>query len=100
MTNQLNEVSEWVTSNIITLSEKEEEINTTLRVKVPDFVGNEPYTIRLSQEGLNITSFVTNRNIFNPLSSINQTSVLSGGFSTLHGNEFVIYKKGNQIIIG
>jgi hypothetical protein len=98
--NQLREVNEWVVSNIIMLSEKESGVNTTLRVRVPEFVGNEPYEIRLTQGGLNVTGFVSGKSAFSTLSAINQSFLLMGGFSTLHGNEFVIYKQGNKIIIG
>lgn len=98
--NQMREVSEWVSSNIITLSERGDLVNTTMRVRVPDFVGSEPYEIRLDQEGITLTSFESGKSIFKSLSSINQSLTLMGGFSTLHGNEFLIYKQGNKIIIG
>jgi hypothetical protein len=98
--NQMREVSEWVTSNIIMLSERGDSVNTTMRVRVPDFVGSEPYEIRLTQEGITLTSFESGKNIFKSLNAINQSLSLSGGFSTLHGNEFLIYKQGNKIIIG
>jgi hypothetical protein len=100
MTNQLNEVNEWVVSNIIAMSEKERTVNTTLRIKVPQMVGNELYEVRLTQEGLNTTTLDSRRSIFSPLIGVNQSYFLMGGFSTLHGNEFVIYKRGNKIIIG
>ena len=100
MTNQLREVNEWVVSNIILLSEKEEGVNTTLRVRVPGFVGNEQYEIRLTQEGLNVTILDGKKSTFTSLNAINQSFSLMGGFSTVHGNEFVIYKQGNKIIIG
>jgi hypothetical protein len=96
---QFNEVSEWVVSKMVALSEGD-EVNSTLRVRVPALLGNEPYEINLSQEGISVTSLASRRNLFSPLSSINKTFSLGGGFSTLHGSEFLIYKRGNQIIIG
>lgn len=98
-TNQLEEVSEWIVSKILGFSERT-EINSTVRVSIPKFVGNEPYEISLTQKGLNMTGFLSGRSVFLPLSGINQSFSLSGGFSTMHGSEFVIYKRGNQIIIG
>ncbi len=97
--NQLEEVSEWIVSNIVGFSEGM-EVNSTVRIRIPELVGNEPYMIDLTQEGLNLTGFVSGRSVFSPLSGINQSFSLSGGFSTMHGSEFVIYKRGNQIIIG
>ena len=98
--NQMREVSELVALNIIVLSGRVEMVNTTMRVRVPDFVGSEPYEIRLTQEGLSLTGFESGKTVSKNLNTINQSFSLMGAFSTLHGNEFLIYKQGNKIIIG
>jgi hypothetical protein len=97
--NQLDEVGEWIVSSIITFS-NDPGVNSTIKVRVPDSMGNEPYLINLTQQGLNLTTHLTSRNVFIPLSGINQRFALSGGFTTIHGGEFVIYKRGDQIFIG
>lgn len=96
---QLDEVSGMITSNLLTFSH-DPGVNSTMRMSVPHMVGNEHYIIRLNQSGLNLTTMGSGRQSFSPLSSINRTFTLSGGFSTVHGSEFLIYKRGNQIIIG
>ena len=60
------EVSEWVVSTLIGLSERD-DVNSTIKVTVPRYLGNEPYEIRLSQGGLNITTFVSGKSLFSPL---------------------------------
>jgi hypothetical protein len=99
MNEHLEEVSDWVVSNIMGFS-REDGVNSTLRVTVPELVGNEHYKINLTQSGLNITTLQSGRTIFSPLARINRTFSLDGAFSTVHGSEFVIYKRGTQIIIG
>lgn len=96
---QLAEVSDWITSKIVSLSGSD-GVNSTLRVRVPAMLGNEPYEIELTQEGLNLTGIVTGRNLFSPMERVNGSFSLGGRFSTVHGSEFLIYKRGSQIIIG
>lgn len=96
---QLEGVSELIVSNIMTFSQRV-DTNSTIKMTVPVYVGKEHYSINLTQRGLNLTAIDSGKNVFSPLSSINQTFSLAGGFSTMHGNEFLIYKRGNQIIIG
>ena len=97
--NQLDEVSGWVVSSIVGFSE-DAGINTTIVLTVPGTIGGERYIINLTQEGLNITTLDRGMNSFTPLSRINKTYSLDGAFSTVHGSEFLIYKRENQIIIG
>jgi hypothetical protein len=96
---QFEDVNELIRSNIVLFSQ-EENTNSTMRVEVPEEVGNERYIINLSQEGITIKTSETGKVFFSPLSAINRTFSFSGRFSTVHGSEFLIYKKGNQIIIG
>lgn len=96
---QLVEVSDWVVSNILGTSVSE-NMNATLKVTVPATIGNERYKINLTQEGLIVSTLDNEKSVFSPLSRINQTMSLGGSFSTAHGGEFIIYKRGNQIIIG
>ncbi len=96
---QIEQVNEMVVSNIIGLSRRA-DTNTTLRVSVPVTIGEESYVINLTQEGLNLTTSVTGRSFFSPMAGINRSIALGGAFSTVHGSEFVIYKRGSQIIIG
>jgi hypothetical protein len=97
--NQFEEVSEYIISNILMFSERD-QANSTVKIRVPQMIGNDYYIIRLNQTGLHLTDFEGVASRFTPLSRINETLLLSGGFSTLHGTEFLIYKRGNQIIIG
>jgi hypothetical protein len=96
---QLEGVSEMVVSSVVGLSASS-EMNATIRISVPQFVGNEAYRINLTQSGLEITTAITGKEVFVPLSRINKSLSLGGAFSTVHGSEFMIYKRGNQIIIG
>ncbi len=97
--NQYDQVGEMVASQIIMLSENQ-AVNSSVMVKVPESIGNQRYYIRLSQAGINITPFEAGRGSFTPLASINKSMLISGVFSTMHGREFLIYKRGDQIIIG
>jgi hypothetical protein len=96
---QMEEVGEMIHSSILMFSEKE-GTNSTLKLRVPGIIGGEPYYIRLTQEGLNLTGLRSGRSVFSPLNSINRSYALSGVFSTLHGDEFLLYKRGDEIIIG
>jgi len=96
---QIIEVSDHIISTILTLS-RSGNINTTMKVTVPARIGNEYYLINLTRSGLNITTISTGINSFTTLSRINTTFSLNGAFVTTHGSEFMIYKRGNQIIIG
>ena len=97
--NQIENIQQDIVSNLLTFYYND-EINSTLRMSVPEMVGSEHYDIRINQSGLSLTTKVSRKSSFAPLSRINDTFILSGGFSTVHGSEFLIYKRGNQIIIG
>lgn len=97
--NQLEEVSDLVVSEMMGLVGSR-EMNSTLVVSVPETVGNERYMIDLSQHGLEVSTLNSGLSFFCPLRRINSTFTLSGVFSTVHGNEFMIYKSGHKIIIG
>jgi hypothetical protein len=96
---QMVEVSTWIVSNLILVSEKSDEAETIINAKVPRLIGNENYKIELVQQGLNLTSSSGLTYIFSPLKSINQSYTLSGSFSTTRGDEFRIRKSKNSITI-
>ena len=100
---QMEEVNEMVCSSMLMFS-GDQEVNSTLEMSVPVAIAGEPYYIRLTQEGLNLTGLKSGRSVFSPLNSINKSYSLSGVFSTVHcGREscqFLMYKRGDQIIIG
>lgn len=93
---QLTELSEYVSSNIIKLSEREGE--SSLKVTVPKKILSESYIMELSSQGLNITIPATKAYRSTSLFNMNQSYELKGRVVSTAGN-MIIIKTGNQIII-
>lgn len=92
---QLTEIGEYISSNIIKLSEREE---ASIKIRIPTRAGNEFYIVYLSNTGLNLTSMDTNITRHFDLYNINKSLELKGRVVSSSGNS-MIYKTGNQIII-
>jgi len=97
---QLDEVGVHITTNIMKAIRKENRTEARISIKIPQRVGNEPYYIRLSREGLNITTAVTGQNRFFNLYGIKESFSLGGEtIISTEVSELLIYKKGNRIIL-
>jgi hypothetical protein len=94
----LNEISEYMSSNIIKLAETGSGEESSIILKIPKKIGNENYMIELSSGGLNITSINTRVSKSSSLYNLNSTYILSGKAVSTAGS-VIIYKTGNQIII-
>jgi hypothetical protein len=95
---QLIEVREYIISNIIKLSEKEDCMDCSFRLSVPKKVGNEHYFIELSSQGINVTSgsgISKSSQIFN----LTESGIELKGKAVSGAGRVIIYKTGNQIII-
>jgi hypothetical protein len=95
---QLTAIGEFVGSNVIKLAETSSGEDSSVTVKIPKRVGSEGYTIRLSAQGLNVTSEITKVSKPSTLYGLNQTFAFSGNVSSGAGS-VIIYKTGNQIMI-
>ena len=105
---QLIEISEYVSSNIIKLAEMGSGEDSSVTLKIPKKIGTEgglmdsirgeEYILELSNQGLNLTSTLTKVSKYSGLYSLNETFSLSGKAVSGSGS-VIIYKTGNQIII-
>lgn len=96
---QLIEVMEYVSSDIIKLSERGDDcLDCSIKITIPKKAGNENYMIELSNQGLNITSMETKVSKHTNLYNLSQTTWLGGKAMSSSGN-MIIIKRGNQIII-
>lgn len=98
ISDQLDEVKTLVISNIVKLANRENETESEITMEIPRHVGNEPYRIELSQNGLNIITLVTNISRSSSVYNLNYSINLNGIVSSMSG-KVVIYKKGNEITI-
>jgi hypothetical protein len=94
---QLTEVSEYIGSNIIKMSERPDE-ESSIKVQLPKKIASEIYVIELSSDGLNVTTSDTKTCKTSALFNLNQTFGMSGRVVSTAGN-MIIIKSGNQIII-
>jgi hypothetical protein len=96
---QLAEVSEYVSSNIIKLAEMSSGEESSVTLWIPKKIGgSESYTIELSSTGLNVTSMNTRISKHYGLFNLSRSLILSGKVISGAGS-VIIYKTGNQIII-
>ncbi|NIO22609.1 MAG: hypothetical protein GTN38_01095 [Candidatus Aenigmarchaeota archaeon] len=94
---QLKAVKEYIVSNIIELSEKE-EFESSVILEIPKRIGNDYYRLTLSPNGLNITFFTGNIKDydFSSLYGLNTSYTFEGSVTSDKG-KVIIYKKGNSI---
>lgn len=96
-TNQLDEVKEWITANILKVASKE-DATSFLIVPIPRYVGDAVYQIELKNEGLEVKNLLTNAIKSSSLYTLNETFALSGKTTSIKG-KITIKKEGKQIIV-
>jgi hypothetical protein len=97
MNDQLGQMKSWISSNIISLIENG-DANSSIILDVPRKIGEEEYEVMLSDAGIRITSLVTHTRKESILFNLSTSYNLSGSVTST-GRKFIIYKKGNEIII-
>ena len=93
---QLNEVKDFITSNILRVSKKDRD--SSIILEIPRTILNQPYEVSLSDKGINITSMVSKVYVESELYNLTESFEFSGNIRSSHGKH-IIYKKGNKIII-
>lgn len=93
---QINEIKDWMVSNILELSKK--DINSSVILRIPKRVDSQPYEIRLSNSGINVTALITFASTSSNLYGLNESMEFEGRASSDSG-KIIIYKKGDKIII-
>lgn len=93
---QLAGVKEYVLMNIANLASME-GFNASVTLKMPKMLSNNPYTIKISNAGINV-SMINGQYSFSGLAPLNSTFIFSGEVRSAV-EEIVIYKTGNKIII-
>lgn len=95
---QLETTKDFITSNILKLSKRSEDVNSSIMLKIPRRATNQLYSISLSSQGINLTSLASKVYTDSPLYSLSESFELEGGALSSYG-KCIIYKKGNKIII-
>ncbi len=95
---QAENVLNYISSHIIRIAQYDNETNVTLTLHIPKRIGNEGYEVILTNTGLNLTCLTSGYSISSRLYGLNHTFNLSGRIRSIDGT-FIIYKKGNEIII-
>jgi hypothetical protein len=96
MEGQLREVSDWVASSIILLSEKG-GADTKISLPAPRFVGRESYKIELTQNGINTSVLPSGKSVFVTLYGVNESFTLHGSYSSQSSGTLNLTKLGNDI---
>jgi len=94
---QLTDVSNYFSSQVILISEKE-DANSSSVFFIPKTIGGEPYEIELRSDGLVISTMVTGTSKFSPLYNLPYEFV-PRKIPSARG-KITLKKTGNQIIIG
>ena len=97
LNDQLGQMKSWVSSHILKLTENR-DANSSVILEIPKRIGGEEYEIQLSDEGINVTSYYTKTEKKSQLFNLSNEYKLSGKVRSMR-RRFVIYKKGNEIII-
>ena len=96
---QLEDVGNYISYNILRLAEKGAGEEAEIKVSIPPMIGNEQYTVILTNAGLEIITAKTEKNIFLKLYGLNETFEFGGERVISSRGEFLIYKKQNRIIL-
>ena len=94
---QMDQLRSWVSSNIIKLIENR-EANSSIILEIPRRLAGEEYEIEISNEGIRVMSLMSMMSKETPLFNISSQYALSGKVVST-GRRFIIYKRGNEIII-
>ena len=97
LNDQLGQMKSWVSSYILRLAEND-EANSSIILEIPKRIGGEEYMIQLSDEGINVTSLLSRTEKKSTLFNLNKEYKLSGEIQSFR-RRFILYKKGNEIII-
>jgi len=92
---QLNSVNNWITSNILKISSRQ---NSSIILPIPKRIGNEIYMIKLDNNGLNVTNMALDITKTSNIYGLGKLFNLSGRVLST-GGRILIYKKGNEIIL-
>lgn len=95
---QLDAAKDYISSNILKLSKRGGEINSSIMLKIPTRASNQPYRITLSDRGINVTSLSSKMYSDSYLYNLSDSFELGGGTISSYG-KCIIYKNGNRIII-
>jgi hypothetical protein len=94
---QLAEIRDTVATHILFISEKD-SIDSTITLKIPKVVADEPYEIILSPSGLNVTAGGVGISKFTPLYNLTGVVFRWSTVPSVQG-KISIYKTAQQIII-
>jgi len=94
MNDQLTETKSVITSHIIKAAVTDG--NTTTLLVVPRRIGNQPYKIDLSNNGINVSSLSSGTSKFSTLLNLNKTFNFNGRIISGSG-KLTIVKRGNDI---
>jgi hypothetical protein len=94
---QLDQLRSWVSSNILKLAENT-EANSSIILEIPRRLAGEEYEIELNDDGIRVMSYMTMTEKQTPLFNLSSQYRLSGKVVS-SGSRFIIYKRGNEIII-
>lgn len=97
MNDQLGQMKNWVSSHILRLIQNEDS-NSSIILEIPRRIGGEEYEIQISADGINVTSLLTMTSKKSPLFNLDEKYGFSGTANSIK-RRFIIYKKGNEIII-
>ncbi len=86
-----------VALKVIRLAEKG-DVTAHVVMDMPRRISDEGYQISLSNTGLTVTALISGVSKHSSLYGINETYNLSGTVTSVFGR-FIIYKKGNKIIL-
>lgn len=95
---QTKAVREMVSSQILELV-RFEGMNASIKMKIPDRVSGELYEVEIGGGDITVRTGITNTNASSHLYQLDDKYVLSGVMSS-RGGEIIIYKIGNNIILG
>ena len=95
---QLDAAKNFIISNILKLSKRSGDINSSIMLKIPRKAVNQPYQVSLSSKGINVTSLASGMYSDSGLYNLSKSFELEGSTLSSYG-KCIIYKKGNKIII-
>jgi hypothetical protein len=93
---QLEEVRNLIVFNILKLSEKGDEVESSITLPISKNVGSEGYKVELSGNGLNVTSIISGISKFSNLYGLNESFELNGRAMSTSGR-IIIYKTEKRI---
>jgi len=99
ITDQIRAVGNHVSSKILKVAAQDYSEEAVIKVDIPQRIGDETYMIKLSNVGLNITTGESGVSSLFKLYDINSSFDLGGSTIMSSISEFMIYKKGNRIIL-